>query len=361
MYPQKSQFLDTEDLILPTHRSDTTLPDHDEKTYLENSWSPADTYVLHRINTYDSDNDNPHHEETSSYPAAEDKPQSTWPFSLLILRMFLIAGWSRASLGKLISPEWWNGNELTRFLDTYDSMAFYRPFEQKIATASVGAGPFELVLFLVPTIQILIAVGLATNRLIKPALGIAILMNLHFIAAGRVNPSIFYLMIQIALILHIVHSSTSSDDQYLRLKSPLVWIASALAAISISWLPFAKTFDINDAKEDPALALSTVALFSSIGLISPSLLNLKYSKQGLSNRSRTTTKNPAMADENPPDDHFPRPDTDWDADYPFTEINEGYNYEPPQHHKGLQPLNNYPEPADQTYPKDRIHLAQHHG
>ncbi|MFN0027062.1 MAG: hypothetical protein ACKV2O_07750, partial [Acidimicrobiales bacterium] len=119
---------------------------------------------------------------------------------LIPLRIFLAAGWARAGIEKVITPSWWDGGDLQTFLvaQHHDALPFFRPvMEHALAPMAIPVAWFVLLAQL--TCGVLIALG----RKLHLALGLAFLMNITFILAGRVNPSAFYLIMQLVLVFAI--------------------------------------------------------------------------------------------------------------------------------------------------------------
>ncbi len=119
---------------------------------------------------------------------------------LVPLRLFIGLGWIRAAIEKLIDPHWHDGSKLLAFFDA-QIMGGYVVFP---AYQSLMEGVFtQQVVFmswLVAVGQLLVGIGILTGTLTSVALIAAIFLNMNFMFAGRVNPSAFYLIIQMVLL-----------------------------------------------------------------------------------------------------------------------------------------------------------------
>ena len=119
---------------------------------------------------------------------------------LLPLRLFIGLGWLRAGLEKFIDPMWHSGYNLQQF------------FEEQIVTEQIPFFGYEslvvnffneqLVLLsgLIIIGQLLCGIAVFTGTLTTPALLAAMFMNLNFMLVGKVNPSAFYLMMELVLL-----------------------------------------------------------------------------------------------------------------------------------------------------------------
>lgn len=138
---------------------------------------------------------------------------------LLPLRLFIGLGWLRASIEKLLEPDWYSGAALHHF------------FYERIAEGDVAFPFYQFLmegLFLThaPLLSKLIIVGefycgfaILLGLLIRPALLAGLFMNLNFLLAGSVNPSAFYIVIQLTLLVSVVGEVFAIDSILLPLNS----------------------------------------------------------------------------------------------------------------------------------------------
>jgi hypothetical protein len=169
------------------------------------------------------------------------------PSWALLIQIFLAAGWGRAALAHALSRGWWTGAEIEEFVaaETDLAIGLYRPvldgpvLDRPAATAAV-----------VLVAELIVAVMLALNVRAAWALAIGAFLNVQFISAGVVNPSIFYLVAALAIVFGRLES-----------RGPLgvrrrTQIAAVLGAIAIPLLvPWVRTVRPDQAIEDPALVL----------------------------------------------------------------------------------------------------------
>ena len=100
----------------------------------------------------------------------------------------------------MIEADWRNGSELDRFLGDHRQtmLPFFGWFADLVegeASPAVAAS--------VVTMQIVIGCCLLLNQYVRPALWAGIVLNVTLTLAGQVNPSAFYLVTQIALLIEL--------------------------------------------------------------------------------------------------------------------------------------------------------------
>ncbi len=120
---------------------------------------------------------------------------------LLPLRLFIGLGWLRASVEKLMDPHWYNGEALLSFFhEQIVAGAIYFPFYDNFINTICA--PNALVLGWVVMIgELLVGMAIMTGTLTTLALLAGLFMNLNFILIGSVNPSAFYIIIQVVLLM----------------------------------------------------------------------------------------------------------------------------------------------------------------
>ena len=120
---------------------------------------------------------------------------------LLPLRLFLGLGWLRAGMAKLTKPAWYNGEALQKFLtDHIDKGDIIFPHYEFLINNLFLPNAFILAWIIIVG-QVLCGVGILFGVFSNIALMMGIIMNLNFILAGAPNPSAFYVVIQIVLLL----------------------------------------------------------------------------------------------------------------------------------------------------------------
>ena len=168
------------------------------------------------------------------------------------LYLFLMAGWLRAGVEKVIDPTWWTGEFLVAFVEEQraEMLPFFVPFADHVVEPLA-----PVVAWLVVWTQLAIAVCLATNRHVKPALWAGIVLNLSFTMAGRVNPSAFYLVMQVTLLFALSRPVLS----HIAVRRAAMWLIPAVV-----FAPFARTLDPHHVIDDPALMISFVSLLAAV-------------------------------------------------------------------------------------------------
>jgi thiosulfate dehydrogenase [quinone] large subunit len=178
--------------------------------------------------------------------------------ALLPLRVFLALGWLRAGAEKLVDPTWWNGDQLRSFLTEHaaEIVPVYEPFARGVVEPL--AAP---VTWLVTTTQVLIGVAILLGYRFNLAVAAGIVLNFHFMLAGSVNPSIFYIAIGVTLILGNA-GAVASVDRASRVpaRTPTTVTAGIALLVAAASAPFARTLDLAHVVEDPPLMVAAAAL-----------------------------------------------------------------------------------------------------
>ncbi|MEM9515576.1 MAG: hypothetical protein AAGA42_12035 [Actinomycetota bacterium] len=202
-------------------------------------------------------------------------PRRSRPIAAVILplQLFLAAGWFRAGVEKVIDPAWWRGDTLLGFLDEQgaDMVPFFVWFTDN-AVAPIPA----VVAFVVAEIQLAIAICLLSNRLVRPALWAAIVLNVTFTLAGAVNPSAFYLVMQVTILLAL----SRPVGLTIALRRAALW-----CIVGATMLPFVRTVHPADVIDDPASMLAFVAVLAAVGTLAPHRGTLTELTLGKTHRS----------------------------------------------------------------------------
>lgn len=174
---------------------------------------------------------------------------------LFPVRMFLGFGWLRAGVEKMIDGSWWTGDYLSRFLieQRTRSLPFMEPLIDNVFE------PFaEVISLVVMLLQLAIGIAFVTGRRLRPALWIGVTLNVVFVAMGAVDPSVFYIVIQLSLLAAVslgVFGGSRREPNPISLGLK-VGAAAALA-------PLAMTVHPAEVIHDPAIILVTVALLAA--------------------------------------------------------------------------------------------------
>ncbi len=181
---------------------------------------------------------------------------------LLPLRIFLAAGWLRAAAEKLIDPQWWNGNKLRAFVTAQhqDALPFFRPVLDHLITP--GA---QVVAIVVVVTQLACGLAIAIGKPLRLALQWTVVLNLVFIMAGRVNPSAFYLVMEIVLLLAIADGTIGVQPTTPSRRT--VVMAGITATLALAMTPYVRTIEPAKVIDDPAMMLVFIGFVTTVTLI----------------------------------------------------------------------------------------------
>jgi len=119
---------------------------------------------------------------------------------LLPLRLFIALGWLRAGIEKLLDSHWRDGSKLLAFFELQIS-GEHVPFP---AYQGLMEGVFSqhvvFMSWLVALGQLFAGVAIFAGAFTTAALLGALFLNINFMLAGRVNPSAFYIMMELVLL-----------------------------------------------------------------------------------------------------------------------------------------------------------------
>lgn len=205
---------------------------------------------------------------------------------LLPLRLFIGIGWIRASLEKIITPEWLNGTELTKFF--YQQLSggeVVFPYYRHLITSLFA--PHSLALSWIIMIgQMLVGLAILFGAFTNFALLWGLFMNVNFVLAGMVSPSAFYIVIQTALLVanagavfgldhflsrrvsfSLMSAQAGRDRKFWRLERACFFLASLLAVVigAIS-IPFIHDYSPHSV-DDPAMLMLILALITGLSAL----------------------------------------------------------------------------------------------
>ncbi len=181
---------------------------------------------------------------------------------LLPLRIFLAAGWLRAGAEKVIEPQWWNGTRLRTFLGAQhdEALPFFRPvMEHVIAPAAT------VVAIVVVVTQIGCGLAIGFGKHLRLALRWAFLMNVVFILTGRVNPSAFYLVMEVVLLFAIADGTIGVRPTVPSWRT--VVTAGVSAGLAVAVVPYVRTIEPAKVIDDPAMVLVFLGLVIAATLL----------------------------------------------------------------------------------------------
>jgi hypothetical protein len=174
---------------------------------------------------------------------------------LLPLRIFLAAGWLRAGVEKVVDHTWWNGAQLRGFLVDHRDLAlpFFRPAMEHVFA------PYAIAVTLVVTAaEIVTGLAIATGRSMGPALRVGVVLNVAFILCGQVNPSAFYLVMEIALLFAMADGVLGARRS--RVGGRTLIFSAIAAVVGFALTPYIRTIDPAKVIADPAMMLVFLSL-----------------------------------------------------------------------------------------------------
>jgi|JYMV01.1.fsa_nt_gi thiosulfate dehydrogenase [quinone] large subunit len=205
---------------------------------------------------------------------------------LVPLRIFLGMGWLRAFSEKISDTGWTDGGEklsmiLNQKIESGLSFDFYIEFLNIFVIPNVDYWAFLIIIG-----QFLCGISLMLGIFTNIGLIAAIFMNFNFIFIGSVNPSVFYIIVQLILLLsnnghifgldrwisnYFTHSYfiAHEDNTKFWKKDERIgyWIvATGLIILSIFSFPKIKSFDAHSV-DDPAMILFILGLLCASCLI----------------------------------------------------------------------------------------------
>jgi len=119
---------------------------------------------------------------------------------LLPVRIFLAVGWLRVCAEKITDPHWLTGQTLATFLTSH--MTSGMPFVQYQSLAHSLFLPNAAALAALVLIgQLLVGLALLAGLFTPYALAGGLFMNLNFLLSGAADPSAFYVVLQLILLM----------------------------------------------------------------------------------------------------------------------------------------------------------------
>lgn len=203
-----------------------------------------------------------HEAPTTSRAVAQQPSHHAAVVVLLPLRLFLAAGWLRAAAEKLIDPQWWTGNKLRSFLTTqhHEALPFFRPIMDHLLRPGAQAVAIVVVLT-----QLACGLAIAIGKPLRMAVRWTVVLNLVFIMAGKVNPSAFYVVMEIVLLFAIADGTIG-----VRPSTPsrrTVALACVSAALALAVAPYIRTIEPAKVIDDPAMMLVFVGFITTVTLL----------------------------------------------------------------------------------------------
>ena len=201
---------------------------------------------------------------------------------LFPIRIFLAVGWLRAFAEKAMDPRWLTGETLTQFFTAHlhAGMPFliYQNFAHSVFMPNVN-----LLAVIIMVGQLLVGLALLVGFLTPYALLGGLFMNVNFLLAGAPDPSAFYIVLQMVLLMGHAGEVFGLDEVRKQLNQPRYWrpplrqrpvqiirrVSLMCAAVAVLVAVFAFTeimhFDPGTSVKDAAAVLCVLA-FVGLGL-----------------------------------------------------------------------------------------------
>jgi thiosulfate dehydrogenase [quinone] large subunit len=198
---------------------------------------------------------------------------------LVPLRLFIGLGWLRAGVEKLITPGWYDGSELTAYIEgqlewSQEAFPFYGALMEGVFLPQATALGIAVMLA-----QLLFGLAILCGCLTNAALLGGMTLNVSFILAGVPDPSAFYIVIQLVLLFGGAGAIAGVDAWLGRgVRHPLLVAptedspdhatmhritAAVSAGLALAFLPFVSTLDPALVIEDPAMILVMMFLVAA--------------------------------------------------------------------------------------------------
>jgi thiosulfate dehydrogenase (quinone) large subunit len=205
---------------------------------------------------------------------------------LVPLRLFIGVGWIRASLEKLVSGSWMNGSALKEFFNQQlASGLVVFPFYKRLITTVFAPNALTMS-WVILVGQMLVGLAILLGFLTNFALIWGLFMNLNFILAGRVNPSAFYIVIQVALLVAnagavlgldrllsrrlqfcLMTAQCGTVNRLWRLERVCFFLSAIVAMITgLSVIPFIHDFGPTSI-DDPAMLLLVMSVVTGMTVL----------------------------------------------------------------------------------------------
>jgi thiosulfate dehydrogenase [quinone] large subunit len=202
---------------------------------------------------------------------------------LVPVRVFIGIGWLRAFSEKAIDLDWWRGRKLEGFLTMHlqDGRVAFPPYQALVSDVFL---PHALLLSLIVMFgQLFAGLAIMTGTLTNLALAGGLFMNLNFLLLGVPDPSAFYIVIQVVLLMTGA-GAILGVDAWLHDQLRVPWLAArppgsrlqlprrqrkaaAFAALAIGFALYSlvhiRDWSPRGSVHDPAAILTTLATMSA--------------------------------------------------------------------------------------------------
>ena len=183
------------------------------------------------------------------------------PVAVLVpLRLFIGVGWLRAFFEKVGDTAWWDGTAVTGFLtQQMEQGLVVFPFYQRIIETVLSPGG-RWVGWVVMLMQLVVGLAILSGTYTNLALILGASLNLTFMLAGRITPSVFYIAIQTLLFVTEAGTAFGVDGELDRR-----WSQDRPPIALAARIPHRETI-AKDVSDVTILAV-VAALFSGLGFL----------------------------------------------------------------------------------------------
>lgn len=178
----------------------------------------------------------------------------------VLIQTFLALGWMRVAIANALAPGWWSGDSIYSFMDDETALGIDGYVFAIAAVVDLLAVPIAVGVVVTEAV-----VGAMLILNVKPlhALGFGLALNTQFIMLGVTNPSVFYVMMALVIII----GELEGQDQTRAVTKDLAQKVTLVSFIVSLGLFFEIiSFDPAQVVEDPALVLTTVLWVTTLAM-----------------------------------------------------------------------------------------------
>lgn len=201
---------------------------------------------------------------------------------LLPLRLFMGLGWLRTGVEKAMQADWLSGELLAHKLSHQVSAGeVYFPFYEMLVN-DLFLPNVLLMSWIILIAEFAVGLGIMFGTFTNGALLGALFMNLNFVMAGWVNPSAFYIIIQVLLLVK-GSGMVLGGDQLIGRYFDNVWLVSeapiklsiasrramavltgAFWVLGATCLLYVRDFTPGGSVDDPAMLMFIMSMMTGI-------------------------------------------------------------------------------------------------
>ncbi len=208
---------------------------------------------------------------------------------LVPMRMFMGIAWITVGVEKVVSDDWFSGEAIAQFLTSSVASGAVKVPAYEYLIENIFLPHAHWLLWVVVIGQFLVGLGILLGTFTNAALLGGLLMNLNFILCGRINPSVFYMLIETVLFLANT-GAILGFDKYLCRRIPFEicvaqrhdvrpnipverWSYLGIVGLSLLFAAFMlscvsiQEFSIASPKKDSAVVLTMLGALGGFGAL----------------------------------------------------------------------------------------------